>query len=46
MCAVATPQFVHPEEPGRVTMKQPSEEIPIGTLRAIYRQASWKWEDR
>lgn len=39
-------QFVHPEKSGRVTVKLPSKEIPIGTLRNIYRQASWKWEDR
>ncbi|MCY4595872.1 MAG: type II toxin-antitoxin system HicA family toxin [Bryobacterales bacterium] len=40
-------QFVHPEKPpGRVTVKHHSKEIPIGTLRNIYRQANWKWEDR
>lgn len=39
-------QFVHPARSGRVTVKDPSKEIPIGTLRNIYRQANWKWEDR
>ena len=39
-------QFVHPAKSGRVTVKHPSKEIPIGTLRNIYRQAYWKWEDR
>lgn len=39
-------QFVHPAKSGRVTVKHPSREIPIGTLRNIYRQANWKWEDR
>ena len=39
-------QFVHPEKHGRVTVKHPSKEIPIGTLRNIYRQANRKWEDR
>ena len=39
-------QCVHPEKPGRVTVKHPSKEIPIGTRRNIYRQANWKWEDR
>ena len=38
--------FTHPEKPGRVTVKHPSKDIPIGTLRNIYRQAQWKWEDR
>ena len=39
-------QFVHPEKPRRGTVKHTSKEIPIDTLRNIYRQASWKWEDR
>ena len=39
-------QFVHPETSGRVTAKLPSKEIPIGTLRNIFRQANWKCEDR
>ena len=39
-------QFVHPEEYGRVTVKHPGQEIPIGTLRNLCRQANWKWEDR
>ena len=39
-------QFVHLEEPGRVTAKHPSKDIPVGTLRSIYRQARWSWEDR
>ena len=39
-------QFVHPEKPGRVTVKHPAKDIPIGTLRSIYRQAQWNWEDR
>ena len=38
--------FVHPEKRGRVTVKHPSKNIPIGTLRSIYRQANWRWEDR
>lgn len=39
-------QFVHLEKPGRVTVKHPAKDIPIGTLRSIYRQAKWNWEDR
>ncbi len=39
-------QYIHPEKPGRVTVKHPSKEIPIGTLRNIYRQADWEWENR
>ena len=39
-------QFVHPGKPGRVTVKHPGKKIPVGTLRNIFRQAGWKWEDR
>ena len=39
-------QFTHPEKPGRVTVKHPGKDLPIGTLRSIYRQAQWNWEDR
>ncbi|WP_419934894.1 type II toxin-antitoxin system HicA family toxin [Candidatus Palauibacter sp.] len=39
-------QFVHSDKPGRVTVKHPSKDIPIGTLRNIFRQAGWEWEDR
>ncbi len=39
-------QFTHPGKPGRVTVKHPAKDIPIGTLRNIYRQAKWNWEDR
>jgi len=39
-------QFVHPDKPGRVTVKHPSKDVPIGTLRSIFRQAGWEWEDR
>ena len=37
---------MHPKKAGRVTVKHPTKDIPIGTLRNIYRQAEWKWEDR
>ncbi len=37
-------QFVHPDKPGRrVTITDPVKDIPIGTLRSIFRQAGWKW---
>ncbi|MDE2872153.1 MAG: type II toxin-antitoxin system HicA family toxin [Gemmatimonadota bacterium] len=39
-------QFVHLDKPGRVTVKHPSMDVPVGTLRNIYRQARWSWEDR
>jgi len=35
--------FKHPTKPGRVTVDTGVKEIPIGTLRSIYRMAGWKW---
>ena len=35
--------FTHPEKPGRVTVAHPVRNIPIGTLRSIFRQAGWEW---
>jgi predicted RNA binding protein YcfA (HicA-like mRNA interferase family) len=39
-------QFKHPTKPGRVTVPHPAKDIPIGTLRSIYRQAGWDWKTR
>jgi len=36
-------QFKHPEKPGKVTVPHPKKDLPVGTLRNIYRQAGWKW---
>lgn len=36
-------QYKHPALPGRVTLTHPVKDIPIGTLRSIFRQAGWKW---
>ena len=35
-------QFTHPDKPGRVTIKHPDKDIPIGTLRSIEKQAGWR----
>jgi predicted RNA binding protein YcfA (HicA-like mRNA interferase family) len=34
-------QFKHPDIPGRVTVPHPNKDIPIGTVRSMYRQARW-----
>jgi predicted RNA binding protein YcfA (HicA-like mRNA interferase family) len=39
-------QFKHPIKPGRVTVAHPVKDIPVGTLRSIYRQAGWDWGKR
>ncbi|AWN52856.1 type II toxin-antitoxin system HicA family toxin [Methylobacterium sp. 17Sr1-1] len=31
--------FKHPTKPGRVTVPHPKKDLPIGTLRAVLRQA-------
>jgi predicted RNA binding protein YcfA (HicA-like mRNA interferase family) len=36
-------KFKHPEKPGAVTVPHPKKDLPIGTLRSIYRQAGWQW---
>lgn len=36
-------QFMHPTKPGRVSVDMGSSDIPMGTLRSVYRQAGWKW---
>lgn len=36
-------QFKHPSKPGRVTLPHPRRDIPLGTLRSIWRQAGWDW---
>ena len=34
-------KFTHPDKPGHVVVPHPRKDIPIGTLRNIYRQAGW-----
>ncbi|TBW33376.1 type II toxin-antitoxin system HicA family toxin [Siculibacillus lacustris] len=36
-------QMKHPEKTGRVTIDMGVREIPIGTLRSVFRQAGWNW---
>lgn len=36
-------QYKHPTKQGRVTIDAGAKEIPLGTLRSIYRQAGWEW---
>ena len=36
-------KFTHPDKPGHVIVPHPRKDIPIGTLRNIYRQAGWNW---
>jgi predicted RNA binding protein YcfA (HicA-like mRNA interferase family) len=36
-------QFSHPSKAGIVTVPHPRKDIPLPTLRSIYRQAGWSW---
>jgi predicted RNA binding protein YcfA (HicA-like mRNA interferase family) len=38
--------YKHPRKPGRVTIPHPKKDIPIGTLRSIFKQAGWDWTER
>jgi predicted RNA binding protein YcfA (HicA-like mRNA interferase family) len=38
-------QFKHPTKPGKVTVPHPSRDLPMGTLRSIFRQAGWNWRE-
>jgi len=35
--------FKHPAKPGRVTVKHPAKDFPIGTLKSIERQSGLKF---
>jgi len=34
-------QYWHPTRPGPVTIPHPKRDLPIGTLRSIFKQAGW-----
>ena len=36
-------QYMHQKKPGRVSIDMGSRDIPMGTLRNIYRMAGWEW---
>lgn len=36
-------QFKHPTRPGLVTLVHPKKDIPLGTLKSVFRQAGWEW---
>lgn len=35
-------QFRHPSKPGLMTVPHPTRDLPIGTLRSVFRQAGWQ----
>ena len=36
-------KFRHPDKPLPVTVPHPKKDLPVGTVRSIYRQAGWEW---
>lgn len=36
-------KYKHPEKSGHVVVPHPRKDMPIGTLRNIYKQAGWEW---
>ena len=39
-------QYKHPVKLGRVTVPHPRKDIPLATLRSIFRQAGLDWKER
>jgi len=37
-------QFKHPTRAGKVTVPHPKKDLPVGTLRSIFRQMGWHWD--
>jgi len=37
--------YTHPTKPGRVTVPHPEKDLPIRTVRSIFRQAGWNWPE-
>jgi predicted RNA binding protein YcfA (HicA-like mRNA interferase family) len=38
-------QYRHPSKPGRVTVPHPKKDLPVGTVRSIFRQAGIPWDE-
>ena len=36
-------QFKHPTKPGKVTVPHPKSDLPLGTAKAILKQAGISW---
>ena len=36
-------QFKHPTKNGKVTVPYSKKDIPLGTLKNIFKQANWEW---
>jgi predicted RNA binding protein YcfA (HicA-like mRNA interferase family) len=39
-------QFKHPSKSGKVTVPHPKADLPVGTVKSIFRQAGLNWQRR
>ena len=39
-------QYKHPEKKGRVTVPHRKNDLPVGTVRSIFKQAEWEWREK
>ena len=39
-------QYKHPDFKNKVTVPDPKKDLPIDTLRNIFKQAGWDWSSR
>ncbi|MEM7762399.1 MAG: type II toxin-antitoxin system HicA family toxin [Cyanobacteria bacterium P01_A01_bin.40] len=39
-------QYTHPTKSNQVTVPHPRKDLPIGTLKNIFKQAEWDWNSR
>ena len=39
-------QYKHPQRKNKITVPHPKKDLPIGTLKSIFKQANWDWHTR
>lgn len=39
-------QYKHPKKKIKITVPHPKKDLPIGTLKSIFKQAEWNWKTR
>jgi predicted RNA binding protein YcfA (HicA-like mRNA interferase family) len=39
-------QYKHPEKKGRMNVPHPKSNLPVGTVRSIFKQAGWEWREK
>lgn len=40
-CKGSHHKFAHPDIKGKITVPHPKKDIPLGTVKSIYKQAGW-----